>query len=258
MRSQAGRTESLVGLARQFGDLLFQLFDPVQELGNAVLEGQRPEVLLVRTGRRAGVDTGLVNVAVDISAAADYHIITYGDMVVYAGLATHDHVVADPGAAGDTDVPTQQAVLPEDHVVGDMHAVVNFAAAADASDRDSRAVHSTVSADHDIVFNDHRTNLRDLAVALVSGIVTEAVAADHRARVHAHPAAQDNPVTQVSVGEQFAVGADADLMADISQLLADSAFRQRLLGAKDDKELFCIFTQSSLKKPLNFLKKIIH
>ena len=55
-----------------------------------------------------------------------------------------------------------------------------------------------------------------------------------------------------------ATGPHIRLMADISQLLADSAFRQRLLGAKDDKELFCIFTQSSLKKPSNFLKKIIH
>jgi len=38
------------------------------------------------------------------------------------------------------------------------------------------------------------------------------------------------------------------LMADISHILTDANFRQRLLSAKDDKEAFAIFTQSSVLK----------
>jgi Kef-type K+ transport system membrane component KefB/mannitol/fructose-specific phosphotransferase system IIA component (Ntr-type) len=47
-------------------------------------------------------------------------------------------------------------------------------------------------------------------------------------------------------------------MADISQLLVDPDFRKQLIYAKDDKELFSVFTQSSIQKTSNFLRKIIH
>jgi len=44
------------------------------------------------------------------------------------------------------------------------------------------------------------------------------------------------------------MGPHIRLMADISQLLTDAQCRQRLLNAKDDKEVFAIFTQSSVLK----------
>ncbi len=131
------------------------------------------------------------------------------------------HVVADLGATGNTDVPTQQAVLAHHNIVGDVTTVVNLGAAADAGSRDGGPVYGTVGTDLNIVFYNYCTNLRDLAMTVLVGVVAKAVATNSCSSVDNDPGTDNDAVPNVDLGKQLRPVTDGHLMADVGQRMDD-------------------------------------
>ncbi len=79
----------------------------------------------------------------------------------YPGLSGHDHMVPDPGTAGNTDLGDKQAVLAHHDVVGNHDQVVDLGAALYPGPAESRPVHRGIGADLDVVVNLHYAGLGD-------------------------------------------------------------------------------------------------
>jgi hypothetical protein len=103
--------------------------------------------------------------------------------------------------------PTMMQCGSDDHVVGDLHKVVDLASAPDARDAEFGAVDAHARADLDIVLDDDRADLRDLGMF---GSV---------------------PAIAEAIGAQHAVGVDDDAMAD-GDALADDDVREKLAIAR--------------------------
>src|SRR5262249_3142116 len=142
-------------------------------------------------GRRAGDDLAFADVPYDAGLRADHHAVTDLQMIDESGLPAHDHMRAEPGAAGDARLGDQDAVRPDRHVVTDLHQVVDLGASPDHAPAERGAIDGHVRAQLDVVLDHDAPELRNLDVPAVVLHVPEAVAADDRAAVD-HDAVADH------------------------------------------------------------------
>ena len=76
------------------------------------------------------------------------------------------------------------------HIVADMNQAVDTHAALDMGIADGAAVHRTVGAELDIIFDDHAAQLRHAQQAFQAGHETETLIADGIVGAHHHPLAE--------------------------------------------------------------------
>src|SRR3990170_6028443 len=180
-----------------------------------------------RPGRRAPhrlpASNGLVGG--DAGLRAQYSFVFDAAVVGNAHLSADDHAVADGDGAGDAGLGGDDAMAADAHVVGHMDEVVEFGAAPDPSFVQRAAVDGGVGADFNVVLDDHRAALGKLLVAILHPHVAEAIAADHRAAVDAHPLAEPHVAvdrypgkkhaafTQLHIGGQVTTGANLAVVA---------------------------------------------
>jgi len=124
-------------------------------------------------------------------------------------------MAANAGATRDADTARERAMGADSHVVGDLNLIVQLDPLLDHSIFQGTAVDGGISANFDIVANHHATKLGDLEpVSAVIESQTEAIATDHRPRMHQYPTTQPNPVIESHLSHQPALVTDLGLFAD--------------------------------------------
>ncbi len=119
----------------------------------------------------------------DACLASEDSVVTDGDMTIHAGLSGHDDVVADFGAAGDTDLRAEKIVLADFDIVSQMAEVIDLGTAADDGVVHRAVVDGGAGADFDVISDDSAAELADVMVmALFIGGEAEALTADDGVR----------------------------------------------------------------------------
>ena len=119
----------------------------------------------------------------DTCLASEDSIVTDGDMAIHAGLSGHDDVIADLGAAGDTDLRAEEIVLADLDIMSQMAKVIDLGAAADDGVIHRTVVDGGAGADLDVVSDDSAAKLANVMVmALFIGGEAEALTADDGVR----------------------------------------------------------------------------
>lgn len=119
----------------------------------------------------------------DACLASEDSVVTDGDMAIHAGLSGHDDVIADLGAAGDTDLRAEEIVLADFDIVSQMTKVIDLGAAADDGVIHRTVVDGGAGADLDVISDDSAAQLADvMVVTLFIGGKAEALTADDGVR----------------------------------------------------------------------------
>ena len=119
----------------------------------------------------------------DACLASEDSVVTDGDVTIHAGLSGHDDVVADFGAAGDTDLRAEKIVLADFDIVSQMAEVIDLGTAADDGVVHRAIVDGGAGTNFSVVADDSAAELTDVMVVacLVSG-EAEALTADDGVR----------------------------------------------------------------------------
>ena len=107
-------------------------------------------------------------------------------------------------------------MFPDDHVVRDLHEVVDFHPFLNPGAAKTRAIDRRVGADLDVVVDLDDANLWHFFVPAGGHFEAEAVRADDRAAVNDDAIADPDPLPNRDVGINQAAGADDRLVTDIT------------------------------------------
>src|SRR5205085_119667 len=94
----------------------------------------------------------------DLHAAADFQ------MSREARLSGDGDVIAELRRSRDADLRHEEAVLPDAHVVADLHEVVDLRSFADDGFAEGGAIDGGAGADLDVVLDPHDSDLRNLVM----------------------------------------------------------------------------------------------
>jgi hypothetical protein len=126
-----------------------------------------------------------------------------------AALARDGNVIAQLCGAGDADLGDEQAVLPDLHVVADLHKIINLGPLAYHRFAQGGAIDRGAGADFNVIFNSDNSNLRNLVVlALVQGEPV-AVRTDHDASMNDAAAPNTRPIINHNIRINDAVIANS-------------------------------------------------
>lgn len=134
-------------------------------------------------------NTPIRNVAGNKGLRRNLHIAADSQVIEDAALTAHDHVVPHRRRTPDPTLCDYDTILPDIDIVPDLNKIIDFRAAADACDTAASPVDSTVGADFNIVFDNDRSNLRNLAVFAAALEVAEAVRSDRGVGMNQDPIA---------------------------------------------------------------------
>ena len=134
-------------------------------------------------------NTPIRNVAGNKGLRRNLHIAADSQVIEDAALTAHDHVVPPRRRTPDPTLCDYDTILPDIDIVPDLNKIIDFRAAADACDTAASPVDGTVGADFNIVFDNDRSNLRNLAVFAAALEVAEAVRSDRGVGMNQDPIA---------------------------------------------------------------------
>lgn len=164
-------------------ELFFQTADLFHQLRQVRECNLDSPPLGVGPRRIAQVGAWCFDGADDTCLASEDSIVTDGDMAIHAGLSGHDDVIADLGAAGDTDLRAEEIVLADLDIMSQMAKVIDLGAAADDGVIHRTVVDGGAGADLDVVSDDSAAKLANVMVmALFIGGEAEALTADDGVR----------------------------------------------------------------------------
>jgi len=136
------------------------------------------------------------------------------DVIDYTYLPRDRHMVANFGASGDACLCRHHRMFSDNHVVGDLHKIIDLSATPNYRLAQSRTIDRRVCANLNIIFHYHDTDLRDLDTVLAAAGIAEAVAANHHTRVQYHPITDAASLSDHHVGMKHTIGTDFDIVAD--------------------------------------------
>src|ERR1043166_3533844 len=108
-------------------------------------------------------------------------------MTGQAGLSPEDNVILQCRASGNPHLSANDAMTPNDDVVGDLDEVIDFRAFSHGGTAETRAIDRAVRPDLNVVANHYVAHLRDFFVPALHEFVAEAIAANHHAWLQPHP-----------------------------------------------------------------------
>src|SRR4051812_32011973 len=111
-------------------------------------------------------------------------------MAADADLCRNDYIIPHHRAASDRRAGHNNAMAPDDHVVPDLHQVVDLCTFADPGAAESRAVDRCARAHFYIVVDLHNAGLPHLAVYSIVELVSKAIGADD------HTGVQDDALAE--------------------------------------------------------------
>src|SRR6201999_1260717 len=95
-----------------------------------------------------------------------------------ASLAADNHVIFDRRATRDPGLRANDTVFTYDHVVRDLHQIIDLGAFADFRDAETRAIERRICADLHVVLDHHGSDLRYFFVTPGNELVTKAIGTD--------------------------------------------------------------------------------
>src|SRR5262249_58003253 len=95
----------------------------------------------------------------------DDGLISELEMVGDSGLGCDDDVIPQLGAAAKADLAHNEAVAPDDDVVGDVNQIVYLCALGDDRVAEGAAIDGGIGADLDVIADDDIAELKHFAVA---------------------------------------------------------------------------------------------
>src|SRR5271157_5704129 len=161
----------------------------------ACQHGQSPQILAKGArGPTPEDDSFTANrfVGQNATPRSEYGARLNGGMIAETDLSPDNNIIADSGAPRNAGLRGDHNVGSNAGVVADMHQVVKLCARADDSLVQRAAVNGAVGADLDVIANHQLANLRELLIAAVHLVAheSEAVGAQHRARMHHYAPSQ--------------------------------------------------------------------
>ena len=164
-------------------ELLFQTADLFHQLRQIRERCFDSPPLGVCPRRIAQIGAWCFDGADDACLPSEDGIVTDGDMAIHAGLSGHDDVIADLGAAGDTDLRAEEIVLADLDIMSQVTKVIDLGAAADDGVVHRTVVDGGAGADLDVISDDSAAQLADvMVVTLFIGGKAEALTADDGVR----------------------------------------------------------------------------
>jgi hypothetical protein len=155
---------------------------------------------LILAGMSAAVTRGFASRCADpiggVTTALegqDRTICLVGGVPGHPDLPGKRHARPQLGAAGDSGLGHQQGVLPNDHVVGDLHKIVDFTAFLNPSAPEAGPVHGGVCADLNVIVHLDDANLRNFDMPTAGPFKAEAVAPQHHTRMEDDPVSDHAP-----------------------------------------------------------------
>src|SRR5690348_7063234 len=109
------------------------------------------------------------------------------------------------------------------HVVADLYEVIDLGASANARGGKLRAIDADAGADFHIVLDNDRADLRNFLVLRPVPPIAKTVRPQDAAGMDDHALADREAFAECNVGEQLAVIADGDIVADINAGVQDAA-----------------------------------
>src|SRR4249920_494239 len=129
-------------------------------------------------------------------------------------LPSDGHMFANLGTSGDTRLGCDYRMLPDIHIVGDLHEIVDLGAAAYHRSAQSRTIDGCICTNLNVIFDHDNTDLWNLDTTLAAAGIAETVAADDHTRVKYHPITDAASMSNHDVGMKYAIGTDLDIVAD--------------------------------------------
>ncbi len=194
--------------ASSCSELLLQLFDAADQLGQLLQSDHLPLGLAVGLSRGPEPFLAVRDVVHHAGLGGDRDAVADLQVAGQSDLPAENHVVAQLGAPGDADLRDDDAMLTHGHVVRDLDEVIYLGAFADDGRPERAAINRHIRAQLHVVADDHAADLGHLAVDAVIEHVAEAIRADDRAGVDAHP------VADLGVGIERDVGEEVDVLAE--------------------------------------------
>ena len=168
----------------------------------------RPEPLFVGHGGESGNDFPVSNIAANAAASGGHDLMTDGDMISDARLAAEHDVMSGSAAARDPDLRHQNVVFADLHVMRNLDKVIDFCPPPYPRCAEGGAIHCDISPQFDIVFNHHRTDLRNLVMSALMLEKSEAVATDDRAGMNDNAVANRHAFSDRHIRIDQAISAD--------------------------------------------------
>ena len=131
-----------------------------------------------------------------------------------ADLARQNHIVIEGGAAGNPRLGADEAMFSNNHVMTDLHQIVDLAPLAHHRAAEARPVDGGIGPDLDVVLEHDIADLGHFLVAAPAKFIAEAVRADNGSRLEPDPFAQDAFGRDRRAGHEPAVLADPGGPAD--------------------------------------------
>src|SRR5438034_8706898 len=168
-------------------------------------------------------------------------------MVAETDLSADDAIIFDNHAATDSRLRGNHHTFSNVAVMSDVNHVVYFSTPANARATKRSAIDASICSHFDVVFNDYRSNLRELVIAHLAAYIAKAIRANHHARVQDDLAAKGYAIFKKNVRVNHAVAADCYVIADLGAranlraITDDGVFANADKGAdKDVLSDFCI------------------
>ena len=139
------------------------------------------------------------------------------------------HPVSDNSASCNARLRRDATILADNHVVRDLHEVIQLRATLDVRRREGCPVNGGIRANFHVILNNYRSDLGDFVVQRRAFLTAcayrreaEPITADNRPAVNNHPVTDGDFLADVDVWVNQPIGPDFGALADIDERLDDS------------------------------------
>ena len=159
-------------------------------------------------GGESGNDFPVSDIAANAAASGGHDLMTDDDMISDARLAADHDMMSGSAAARDSHLRDQNVVFADLHVMCNLDKVIDFCPPPYPRCAESGAIDSDIRSQLDIVFNHHRTDLRNLVMSALMLEKAEAVTADDRAGMNDDAVANRDAFSDRHIRIDQAISAD--------------------------------------------------
>jgi hypothetical protein len=195
---------------------LLQLLNSGIEFGQAANTGQ---LLLLFLDRRRWITEKHLSrwdTFTHSTLGRDNNLIPYLHVPHDADLAGQGHIIAQPGATGDSRLGYKDTVLPNHYIVGNLHQIIDLGPLLNPSAAKSRPVNGRIGADFHVIIDLDDADLGNLDMLAADRLKTKPITAQNRAAMDDDPVTYQTTRSNGDPGGQVAILAEASFVANIA------------------------------------------
>ena len=129
-------------------------------------------------------------------------------------LSGENNIITNLRAARNTDLRADDAMAPDDHVVGDHDEVVDLGPLSDHGATETGTIDRRIGSELYIIADQDDATLRDFFVTTVFGVIAESVRSDDNSAVQDHPVTKDTRFAHSDMRVQKTTRTDGRAPAD--------------------------------------------